>query len=211
MNFVETKFMKRKETCDEIIDWFESNSWKHNDGACGSVSGAKVDKEIKDTTDVSLSLFDFRARIIQEDFFKEMSLELCNMHREYQKKYFSLSFSEEYNLLSVFNIQRYKDGQHFSKLHYESSNICSRNRILTWMIYLNDVEESGKTIFPYQKLKISPEKGKMLIWPAEFTHVHCGEPVTGDEVKYIATGWFGIPKYVFDGVNDSPSYVKFKR
>ena len=36
---------------------------------------------------------------------------------------------------------------------------------------------------------IKPEKGRTLIWPAEWTHAHCGEIVESNK-KYIITGWF---------------------
>ena len=42
------------------------------------------------------------------------------------------------------------------------------------MTYLNDVEDGGTTDFDYYKVKIKPECGKTLIWPAEWTHAHTG-------------------------------------
>ena len=66
------------------------------------------------------------------------------------------------------------------------------HRLLVWMTYLNDVTDGGETEFPYYGLKIKPEKGKTLIWPAEWTHAHRGCPV-GSEAKYIVTGWMHFP------------------
>ena len=43
------------------------------------------------------------------------------------------------------------------------------------MTYLNDVEDGGNTYFTHYNLRIKPEIGKTLIWPAEWTHAHCGE------------------------------------
>ena len=42
-------------------------------------------------------------------------------------------------------------------------------------------------------LKIKPQKGKTLIWPAEWTHAHSGE-VLNSGVKYIITGWMHFPR-----------------
>ena len=62
------------------------------------------------------------------------------------------------------------------------------HRVVLYMFYLNDVEEGGETEFFYQKRKISPKKGTMVIAPAGFTHSHRGNvPVSND--KYIATSW----------------------
>ena len=63
------------------------------------------------------------------------------------------------------------------------------HRVFAWMTYLNDIKsDNGNTYFPHFDLKIKPEKGKTLIWPAEWTHAHAGE-ILKDETKYIITGW----------------------
>ena len=59
---------------------------------------------------------------------------------------------------------------------------------MAWMVYLNDVEEGGETEFLYQKRKVKPKKGTILIWPGGYTHLHRGNPPMSD--KYIATGWW---------------------
>ena len=59
------------------------------------------------------------------------------------------------------------------------------------MIYLNDVDEGGETAFFHQDLKIKPEKGKMVIFPPYFTHMHKGMcPISND--KYICNIYIGI-------------------
>ena len=57
------------------------------------------------------------------------------------------------------------------------------------MTYLNDVENEGGTEFPNQNIIIKPQKGKTLIWPADWTYSHKGI-VAPTEDKYIITGWF---------------------
>ena len=54
------------------------------------------------------------------------------------------------------------------------------------------VPESGETEFPMFGLKVQPEKGKTLIWPAEWTHAHFGAVVKKGN-KYIITGWMHYP------------------
>jgi len=67
----------------------------------------------------------------------------------------------------------------------------SRNRILVFILYLNTVDD-GETYFETQNLKIKPEQGKLVLWPANFTHAHKGLPPKQE--KYILTGWveYGI-------------------
>ena len=43
--------------------------------------------------------------------------------------------------------------------------------------------------FKYYNHIEKAEKGKTLIWPADWTHTHCGQ-VTDKQEKFIATGWF---------------------
>ena len=88
-------------------------------------------------------------------------------------------------------LQRTQKGGGYHKWHNEQDNIDNCHRILTWSIYLNDVEEGGETEFLHQSKRINARKGKILIFPASFTHTHRGNPpLSGD--KYILTGWWNI-------------------
>jgi len=60
-------------------------------------------------------------------------------------------------------------------------------RHAVWMIYLNDVD-GGCTDFKYQNISMQPEAGKLVIWPAYYTHVHRANPDIRSD-KYILTGW----------------------
>ena len=54
-------------------------------------------------------------------------------------------------------------------------------------MYFNDINDSGETEFLYQKQKIKPKAGRVVIFPGSFTHLHRGNPPY--QTKYIATGW----------------------
>ena len=71
--------------------------------------------------------------------------------------------------------------------HSETDNITCSHRTLVWSVYFNDIKDSGETEFLYQKKKIKPKAGRVLIFPGSFTHLHRGNPPY--EAKYIATGW----------------------
>lgn len=74
--------------------------------------------------------------------------------------------------------------------HYENSTYEQSNRELTWIIYLNDMPDGeGETEFLYQKRRVKPEAGTVVIWPAGMTHVHRGLTVYSQD-KYILTGWY---------------------
>lgn len=75
--------------------------------------------------------------------------------------------------------------------HYENGDrVDAYNRELVWMIYLNDMPEGeGETEFLYQKKRIRPTQGTVVIWPAGMTHPHRGLTVY-TQPKYILTGWY---------------------
>jgi hypothetical protein len=64
----------------------------------------------------------------------------------------------------------------------------SLHRVVLWTIYLNESFSEGETEFFYQRRKIVPKTGALLIAPTAFTHTHRGNMPKGGD-KYIATGW----------------------
>ena len=89
-------------------------------------------------------------------------------------------------------LQRTDPGGGYHIWHCENGSFAYRDRVLTWMIYLNDIppEHGGGTDFYHQKRTFHPTKGTVVLWPAAYTHMHRGAFLTGEKSKYIATGWF---------------------
>ncbi|MDZ4349787.1 MAG: 2OG-Fe(II) oxygenase [Xanthomonadaceae bacterium] len=91
------------------------------------------------------------------------------------------------------NLQRYRAGKGgypywHCELYPKGPDSEPLHRHLLWTIYLNDGFGAGETEFLYQKRKIQPKVGSLLIAPTAFTHTHRGNtPSEGD--KYIATSW----------------------
>lgn len=92
----------------------------------------------------------------------------------------------------TYKVQKTPPGGGYHVWHCEDSGFIYRDRVLTWMVYLNDIprENGGATDFLHQQLSFQPKKGTMLFWPASYTHMHRGAFLTGDIDKYITTGWF---------------------
>jgi|TARA_B100000902_G_scaffold399734_1_gene472169 hypothetical protein len=91
---------------------------------------------------------------------------------------------------SDIKMQRTPPGGGYHSWHYENGTVECAARELTWMIYLNDIEEGGETEFMYQKRRVKPTVGTVVIFPAGLTHVHRGGFLLGDKDKYIVTGWY---------------------
>ena len=91
---------------------------------------------------------------------------------------------------SDIKMQKTPPGGGYHSWHYENGTVECAARELTWMIYLNDIEEGGETEFMYQKRRVKPTVGTVVIFPAGLTHVHRGGFLLGDKDKYIVTGWY---------------------
>tara|TARA_X000001036_G_scaffold246013_1_gene229381 strand:- start:13232 stop:13897 length:666 start_codon:yes stop_codon:yes gene_type:complete len=87
-------------------------------------------------------------------------------------------------------LQRTPPGGGYHLWHYENGSAIHSQREVTWMIYLNDIEDGGETEFQYQLRRLKPTTGTVVMFPAGMTHVHKGNLVMGERNKYIVTGWY---------------------
>lgn len=108
-------------------------------------------------------------------------------------------YTDQFSVLKDGNItgtamkmQRTDPGGGYHVWHAEQGNKEHAERVLVYMLYLNDIGEQagGETEFLYQRLRLRPETNTMILWPAAYTHAHRGNTVLGDQSKYIVTGWF---------------------
>jgi hypothetical protein len=91
------------------------------------------------------------------------------------------------------NLQRYRAGEGgypywHCELYPRDPQAETLHRHLLWTLYLNDGFAEGETEFLYQRRKIVPRAGTLLLAPAAFTHTHCGNRPQGCD-KLIATSW----------------------
>jgi len=122
--------------------------------------------------------------------------EVCKLTHEnfdeFGRPYIDTLIARTYRLGQM-NIQKYLRNQ--GGYHHWHSEICADDptcetlhRALFFILYLNDVDQGGETEFFYQDKKVSPQKGRIILSPASFTHTHKGHiPASND--KLIATSW----------------------
>ena len=186
-NFIGAYNIENDSLCEKIVSFFEENKDLQSQGAVGD----GVDEKIKKSTDITI----YPNNLKEEKFFlfKDYLNSLNQCYQDYRETYpFLKKFIKKVDL-GYFNIQRYLPGGHFANLHSERTSLQNLHRLFAWMTYLNDVDDGGTTDFDYFDIKVKPEKGKTLIWPAEWTHAHTGSILKSGK-KYIITGWmhFGI-------------------
>ncbi|HEX7709816.1 MAG TPA: 2OG-Fe(II) oxygenase [Sphingomonadaceae bacterium] len=101
--------------------------------------------------------------------------------------------------------QRYSAGQQFPShfdwfrtdaAYWPEQQKGGGQRSWTTMVFLNEVEEGGKTEFPALGVAIEPTPGALLAWnnatPEGYSNewtMHAGTPVTKG-IKYIITRWY---------------------
>ena len=173
--------------CDDLISYFEHNIGKQKLGK----SGIGLNTDIKDSIDITMNPKDIV--LPGNEAFKRYFDQLFECYKNYVEEWTFLNQISERLEIGSFNIQRYKPGQHFKKIHTERLSLDNLHRIFAFMTYLNDVQEGGSTFFSHYDLDIQPQKGLTLIWPAEWTHAHKGNILNSGK-KYIITGWISFAK-----------------
>ena len=165
--------------CDKFITYHKNNKEYKEVGRIGG----QINVAHKDSTDV---LFYNQSQIsFMLDFFKCLEKGVISYH----KKYF---YSPNHTIRThiTHHIQHYPKGGGFKVIHYERDSLHTITRQLVYMLYCNTLKKGG-THFPFQEKTLTAKKGKLIIWPSDFTHPHVGV-ISQTQEKYIVTGWFNI-------------------
>lgn len=176
IGFYENKFPDR--LCDALVDVFNATANQQ------SFNIQRQNTLQRD--DFSFSLGHFLEG--HEITIQSNKLVLDSFH-EYAENYSILSNCLVYN--PALKLQKTVSGGGFHEWHYENGNCINdtnKDRLLAWMVYLNDDCEGGETEFNYLSKRVKPKKGTLLMWPTGFTHTHRGGMVVSGN-KYILTGW----------------------
>lgn len=175
--------------CNHMISEFErirENGWCGNRQDSENIAKTKKNDEFYFLNLKNHSLSAFNGECTTRMFFE--GLQRC--YDEYISEYDILK-DLDLRCTSI-KMQKTVPGAGYHIWHCEQGNSDSANRVLTYILYLNSLndEDAGETEFLYQKMRIPPQENTMVIWPAAFTHPHRGNVVFGDKAKYIITGWF---------------------
>ena len=164
--------------CEEIIKMFEDNNEQHIDGC--TMNG--INKNTKVTKEIHFS---------NEPFNKYDNILFESLNKYLNNYYKVIKKDVSPNIMDTgYQLQKYVKKEGFYKWHQDSVTLLMDNipstRIITYLWYLNNVEEGGETLFT--DFKITPKTGSLLLFPATWTYMHSGAmPISND--KYIITGW----------------------
>lgn len=188
------------ELCKNIIQWFESET----DLFEGTTSGG-VKKSVKASTDFMICdhtddpNWRYTYDYIMENLLHNLVEYIKNNPYMIMVENFTSVeslISTAHSLFSVsgghkphLQMQRYIGNEGYYAWHYENEGGDTADRELFFIYYLNTID-NGHTEIMFNRQKIKPEEGKLVIAPALWTHKHRGNPPGEGEVKYIITGWF---------------------
>ena len=175
------------EFCDHLVQKFEDDPG--NNMYRGIIGKGFADPDIKETFDLNIS---------HSQCWKKEDNIVCTNIGELVNEYFdhvkesipnSAANSGIFKISDTgYQIQRYLPNKGFYTWHndYRFEKDYG-SRILTFIYYLNTVDEGGETEFT-NGIKIKAEKGKVVLFPSLWTYTHRGcIPYSGN--KYILTGW----------------------
>lgn len=174
----EKKAALSAEFCVEAIRRFEAHSDEQYQGRIGQT--VSQDTGIKKTTDLVVS-----GKEHWKDIDQGLFRSLADAIKEFRETfpYFKGPFKD-----MGYGIQRYVPGEYYHwHIDGGSHDFSMRQLVALW--YLNDVPApGGETEFLYQDLKVTPEQGKLILFPPFWTHEHRAATVR-EGIKYIATTW----------------------
>lgn len=179
-----------REVCEDMIKRFEKDDNK-KPGVTGP--DLKVVKSHKSSTDLS---------IVRDSGWDDVDDYLYNKTQEAFRMYEQhlatkgLAHGVDYAFKDCYDrgyqIKKTTKGEYYN---WHNDGLGKQSRFLVFIIYLNDLNpiyDGGGTAFHPTVgggKVITPEQGKILIFPATWTYFHMGLPMVSDNPKYICTGW----------------------
>lgn len=190
------EFSLSKEVCIDLIEMFENEDRKYE-----GVTHGGLQKNIKDTKDFIIPENEPKwynyYQLFHNELMHNLEKYLNKLNQNPSFKNINQNTNKIYKHLedakmsySVFMMQRYliNEGRYVYHNDFSVDLKNKKNRVITYLWYLNDVEEGGETDFPDLNLKIKPKAGQLLFFPATWDFPHCGKmPISSN--KYIVTGW----------------------
>lgn len=180
-----------KPVCDELIEY--TNTSLENSSYLTGDLDPDDDQFVHDSSmfyggELNRKDFSFLLSYANKKGTMQVNSCLVSCLKHYLHTFQSLKFT---SLISTdIKVQKTPPGGGYHLWHYENPLQAYAQRELVWMIYLNDMPDGeAETEFLYQKRRIKPTAGTVVIWPAGFTHTHKGNTVLTQD-KYILTGWF---------------------
>jgi hypothetical protein len=178
-----------QEMCLSLIDTFgmieEAGGSFTRQTSEGAKKDFKVDTAIS-ANEILLSCFNANQN---KGILDTINQHILKYVQNFETGMFSYVVGENFPISqSGIKLQKTSPSEGYHVWHCENASQLYSKRFITWIIYLNDVSEGGETEFIHLSKRIAPKQGRMVIFPAGWTHSHRGNPPLTED-KYILTGW----------------------
>jgi hypothetical protein len=167
------------DVCREIMSRFESSPEDQYQGRVGQLSDLSL--AVKKSTDLVVS-----GNPKWKDIDRNLFISLDKALREFQIRfpYFKGAFKD-----MGYGVQRTNPGEYYH-WHTDGGSHEFSHRQLVAIWYLNDLDGAGgETEFKHLGISITPQAGKLILFPPFWTHEHRGKTLEHGSPKYIATTW----------------------
>ena len=143
------------------------------------------------------------------DFWREPKKKFVAMMEEYKTRFMKNLAIKDIHFPPVIDMENIRikkympndEDQFKVQVDVVRSMGDSAKRFLVFILYLNDVEDGGHTMFPKPNIWVKPRAGRLLVFPPFWTHPHAGlKPLSGP--KYV------MMSYLHYGDADDPRYKK---
>lgn len=152
------------------------------------VNGPRVEPETRDSSQILFSPDPSRSPDVHVPLkmFASEALSIYLAEHPAANDFPPFSCQEKYAVL------KYTPGQAYHRIHADASpgNQRTMDRHLTFVMFLNTVEQGGELEFPQQDIQVSPVEGRAVIFPSTWVYAHRTLPAT--ENRYIFQLWWSF-------------------
>ena len=160
------------EVCDFLIQFFDGqpqfherleNDYKPNFTQVNVTENCKVSRDV--------------------DLIHNILIKNAFTYRDKYYEFIDKRVFPESHAFEQFRIKKYESGgSDMFDTHVDVQDYSSARRFLSYLWYLNDVDEGGKTVFSGKT--ITPKKGRLVVFPPLWMFPHRGNPPISN-TKYL--------------------------
>ena len=188
------------EICDYLICHFEKSSSRHKKvfrNKTPNFTEYNLTRHAN-KNDKTKKIYDYLIKKLHQNaksYFNFVNDKLIDLYPD-DHVYSRSVFPNHYGI-ERFRIKRYNTGVNEGfNTHCDVMNLLSCSRFLSFLWYLNDVDDGGHTIF--NGMKIDPKKGRLVMFPPMWMFPHMGEePISN--TKYIMSSYLRYNKILNRG------------
>ena len=165
------------DNCPQIIEWLDAqDDWAHSAVQARVELAEEINPLVRSSTSHGFPILSFTL----PPLITELNRAVWTLADEYARD-FNFSFSALESAVA----NRYEPGQYYG-LHMDF--MPNSNRMLSAVVYLNDVDEGGQTEFPFVGVSVATKEGRVVLFPSDYLFAHSAHaPVS--QTKYSIAYW----------------------